>query len=164
MKNKILTSIFCLAVLALDGCSPVKIFSNSGLTEKSGLKFYAVKPFLQVERDSETNRVVKATVLYLPDLANPQYMAIKDGPGSRKVDLKLTDGSINTFGYASDTNVAETLSSIAALLSKGTTALTELNAIKAPQGLKAVSNSMELYEIIIGAEKTTLREVTIGKE
>lgn len=164
MKNKILTSIICLSILALAGCAPVKIFSNSGLTEKTGLKYYSVKPFLQVERDPENNRIVKATVLYLPDLANPQYMAIKDGPGSRKFDLKLTDGSINTFGYTSDTKIAESLDALAALLSKGTTALTDLTTLKSPQGLKAVSNAVELYEIVIGTDKTVLREVAIGKE
>jgi hypothetical protein len=164
MKNKILTLIICLSILALAGCAPVKIFSNPGLTEKTGLKYYSVKPFLQVERDPESNRIVKATVLYLPDIANPQYMAIKDGPGSRKFDLKLTDGSINTFGYTSGTKIAESLDALAALLSKGTTALTDLTTLKSPQGLKAVSNTVELYEIVIGTDKTFLREVVIGKE
>jgi hypothetical protein len=32
------------------------------------------------------------------------------------------------------------------------------------QPVKASSNTVELYEIIFGADKTTLREVTIGKE
>jgi hypothetical protein len=64
----------------------------------------------------------------------------------------------------SDTKIAESLDALAALLSKGTTALTDLTTLKSPQGLKAVSNTVELYEVVIGTDKTVLREVVIGKE
>ena len=90
-------------------------------------------------------------------------MAVKNGFGSSKVDLKLTDGSINTFGFTSDTKIAESVDALAALLSKGTTALTELSTLKSPQGFKAPSNTVEFYEIVIGADKTILREVVIEK-
>ena len=59
-------------------------------------------------------------MLFLPDLANPQYMAIKNGPGSRKVDLKLSDGCISTLGFASDTKIDDYINALSALLSKGT--------------------------------------------
>jgi len=164
MRNKILTSIICLSILTLAGCSQVKIFSNTGLTEKTGLKYYTVKPFLEVEREPESNRIVKVTVIYLPDLANPQYMAIKDGLGSRKVDLKLTDGAISTLGFTSDSKIAESVDALASLISEGSAAVKDLGTLKNQQGMKAVSNTVELYEIVIGADKTTLREVSIGKD
>ncbi len=163
MKNKFLTAIICLTLFGLNACSPVKIFSDPGLSETTGLKFYTVKPFLQVEREPESNRVVKAVILYLPDLSNPQYMAIKDGPGSRKVDLKLTDGTINTFGFTSDTQVAESVEALAALLSKGSAAIADLSSLKNPMDLKAVPNTIELYEIVIESNGTTLREIKINK-
>jgi hypothetical protein len=163
MKTPALKTILVLTILTFISCAPVRFSSNPGLTDKTGLKFYTVKPFLQVERELETNRIVKATVLYLPDLANPQYMAPKDGFGSRKVDIKLTDGAINTFGFTSDTKIAESIDALASLVAKGSAALTDLSALKNPVGIKAVSNTVELYEIVITAEKTTLREIPVEK-
>ena len=164
MKTSMLAAFICLTIIVFGGCVPVQFYSNKGLTEKTGLKYYTVKPFLHIERDMETNRIVKATVIYLPDLSNPQYMVIRDGLNSRKLNLKLTDGTINTFGYSSTGKVSESVDALAALITKGTDALTDLNALKNLQAVKAASNTVELYEIIFGAEKTTLRQVTMANE
>ena len=164
MKNTKLAVLVGTFLLVITGCAPVQFYSNKALTEKTGLKYYSVKPFLHVERDAETNRIVKATVLYLPDLANPQYMLIREGLNSKKVNLKFTNGSIDTFGYTSTGKVGESDDALSAMISKGTDALTELNTLKSLQAVKASSNIVELYEIIFGADRTTLREVTIGKE
>ena len=112
----------------------------------------------------KASRIVKTTVVYLPDLANPQYMIIRDGLNSRKINLKFTDGALSTFGYSSTGKVGESVDALAAMISKSTDALTELNVLKSLQAVKASANTVELYEIIIGADKTTLREVTVGKE
>lgn len=160
MKTTILAAFVSLAIFVLSGCAPVQIYSNRGLSEKSGLKYYTVKPYLHVERDTETNKVVKATVIYLPDLANPQYMVIRDGLNSRKINLKFKDGCLTDFGYSSTGKVSESVDALATLISKSSDALTELNALKSMQAAKTPSNSVELYEIVIGPEKTTLRQVT----
>jgi hypothetical protein len=164
MKTTIIAAFVSITIFVITGCAPLQIYSNKDLTEKSGLKYYTVKPFLHVERDAETKRIVKATVVYIPDLANPQYMVIRNGLGSRKVNLKFTDGAINTFGYSSIGKTGESVDALAAMISKGTDALTELNALKGIQAVKANSNIVELYEIVFGSDKTTLREVTTGKE
>jgi hypothetical protein len=164
MKKSMLAVFISTFVFTFIGCAPVQIYSNKALTEKSGLKYYTVKPFLHVERDPETNRIVKATVIYLPDLANPQYMVIRDGLNSRKVNLKFTNGSLDNFGYTSTGKVSESVDALASMITKSTDALTDLNALKSLQGVKASSNAVELYEVIFGADKTTLREVTVGKE
>jgi hypothetical protein len=158
MKNSFLILIAC-SVIAFSSCAPVRIYSDAGLKNSSGLKYYTVKPFLQVERDSE-RRIVKTVVLYLPDLANPQYLAVKNGPGASKVDLKLTDGAISTFGFSSDPQFDETVEALAELLSKGAGAIEDLNGLKGP--LKATSTTVELYEIVITNDKTFLREISIG--
>jgi hypothetical protein len=163
MKSYVLAVCASLSLFVLAGCSPLKIYSNKDLSEKSGLKYYTVKPFLHVEREVETGRIVKATVIYLPDLANPQFMVIHDGPGSKKVNLKFTDGTINTFGYSSVGKAGESVDALAAMIAKSADALTEINTLKGLQAVKAPSNTVELYEIVFGADKTTLREVTIGK-
>ena len=119
MKTFILAAVVSLFVIVfIAGCAPVQIYSNKGLTEKTGLKYYTVKPFLHVERDPENNRIVKATVIYLPDLANPQYMVIRDGLNSRKINLKFTDGAINTFGYSSTGKVSESVDALASIITK----------------------------------------------
>ncbi len=163
MKNSSPVLIAGLIMFIISSCAPVKFYSNNGLTEKTGLKYYTVKPFLHVEREAETNRIVKASVVYLPDLSNPQYMVMHDGLNSRKVNLKFTDGAINTFGYASVSKVDSSVEALAALLSKTANAAEDLSAIKSMQPVKAPSNTVELYEIVFGSEKTILRKVEIGE-
>jgi hypothetical protein len=155
------TSIFISIILVLAGCAPVRFYSNAELTKKSGLKYYTVKPYLQVERDPVNNSIVKAAILYLPDLENPQYIAIKDGPGSRKLDLKLTDGTINTFGLDSDPKIAETLAAIAGLVSKTATAITDLSEVKGVQFTAASSTITELYDILMTNGLTTVKKIEI---
>jgi len=164
MKTTILAAFVSLAIFVFSGCAPVQIYSNRGLSEKSGLKYYTVKPYLHVERDTETNKIVKATVIYLPDLANPQYMVIRDGLNSKKINLKFKDGCLTDFGYSSTGKINESVDALAALISKSSDALTELNALKSMQSVKTSSNIVELYEIVIGSDKTALRQVTTDKQ
>ena len=163
MKSSNYALISGLVMLLITSCAPVKFYSDEGLSEKSGLKYYTVKPFLHVERDAETNRIVKANVVYLPDLAHPQFMVIQDGLNSRRLNLKFTDGAINTFGYASVSKVDSSVDALASLITKSTDAAAELTAIKSVQPVKAPSNTVELYEIVFGTEKTTLKKVEIGE-
>jgi hypothetical protein len=84
---------------------------------------------------------------------------IKGGIGSKKIDLKLADGSINTFGLDADTKIAESINALASLISKGTAAVTDLSAIKVvPQGA-AASTITELYEIFMSPAGTTVKKV-----
>jgi len=164
MKNTILALLVSAGIFMLTGCAPVQFYSNSGLTEKTGLKYYTTKPFLHVERDPETNKIVKAAVIYLPDLAKPQYLVMHDGLNSRKISLKFKDGCLTDFGYSSTGKVNESVDALAALISKSSDALTDLNALKSLQTAKASSNTIELYEIIFSPDKTTLRQVTMGND
>jgi hypothetical protein len=161
MKNSLITLVSGILIVAFTGCSPVKFYSNAELTNKSGLKYYTVKPYLQVERETVNNSIVKATILYLPNLENPQYIAMKDGLGSRKLDLKLTDGSINTFGLESDPKIAESISALAALVSKTATAITDLSAIKGIPGAAASATITELYDIIMANGLTSVKKIEV---
>jgi hypothetical protein len=161
MKKSIIAAIVGLLILTLTGCAPVKFYSNPGLTQKSGLKYYTVKPYLQVEKDPLTNSILKATVIYLPDLTNPQYMVIKDGLGSRKVDLKLTDGSINTFGVTTDPKIAETIEAMASLISKSAAGITDLAGLKGISPSAAISTITELYEVFMSPDGTSLKKVEL---
>jgi hypothetical protein len=61
MKNTLIKVVAGIAFLAFTGCAPVKFYSNAGLTQKSGLKYYTVKPYLLVERDPSTSYVLKTS-------------------------------------------------------------------------------------------------------
>ncbi len=161
MKNAFLNLIMGSLILALVGCTSVKFFSDPGLTKKSGLKYYTVKPYLQVERETVNNTITKANIIYLPDLENPQYIALKDGLGSKKLDLKLSDGSITTFGMETDPKIAESIASLAALLSKTTTAITDLSSLKGIPGVKTSTTVTELYDIIMTNGVTSVRKIEV---
>jgi hypothetical protein len=122
MKTTVLAAFVSLAFFTLSSCTPVQFYSNKNLTEKTGLKYYTVKPFLHVERDPETKQIVKSTIIYLPDLANPQYMVMRDGVNSRKINLKFKDGYITDFGYSSIGKVSESVDALAGMISKSTDA------------------------------------------
>lgn len=89
---------------------------------------------------------------------------MRDGVNSRKISLKFKDGYITDFGYSSTGKVSESVDALAGMISKSSDALTEISALKGVQAAKASSNSVELYEIVFGTDKTTLREVIVGKE
>jgi hypothetical protein len=161
MKNAFIKLITGVFILAFTGCTSVKFYSDAGLTKKSGLKYYTVKPYLQVERETVNNTITKATILYLPDLENPQYIAVKDGLGSKKLDLKLSDGSITTFSMETDPKIAETIAAFAALASKATTAISDLSSLKGIPGAATPTTVTELYDIIMTNGVTSVRKIEV---
>lgn len=161
MKNALIKLVTGFFIFTFVSCAPVKFYSNPELTKKSGLKYYTVKPYLMVEKELSSGNTLKATIVYMPDLANPQYMVVRDGLGSRKVDLKLTEGSINTISVASDPKIAEMVEAFAALAAKGTAALEDLNALKGLPLTGTSTTITEIYEVVMENGATTFRKVEI---
>jgi pectin methylesterase-like acyl-CoA thioesterase len=161
MKNSLFKLVSGVFILALTGCTSVQFYSNPELTKKSGLKYYTVKPYLQVERETLNNTIVKATILYLPDLENPQYIAMKDGLGSKKLDVKLTDGAISTFGLDSDPKIAESIAALTALVTKTASAVTDLSTLKGIPGAAAPATITELYDIIMSNGVTSVKKIEV---
>jgi hypothetical protein len=157
MKSVTTMSAVILLVSFLGGCAPVKFYSNSGLTQSSGLKYYTVKPYLLVEKEASTNNVVKATVIYMPDLENPQYMVLRDGFGSRKVDVKLTDGTINTFGVSTEADLAKTIEAFSSVIDKSAEAVKDISLKGVPGA--APATYVELYDISLNDGVTSLRKI-----
>jgi hypothetical protein len=116
---------------------------------------------LQVESETVNNTIVKATILYLPDLENPQYIAMKDGLGSKNLDLKLSDGVITTFGMETDPKIAESIAALAALVSKTTTAITDLSTLKGIPVTAASATVTELYDIIMTNGVTSVKKIEV---
>jgi hypothetical protein len=161
MKSAFLKLITGVFILAFTSCTSVKFYSDAVLTKKSGLKYYTVKPYLQVERETVNNSIIKATILYLPDLENPQYIALKDGLGTKKLDLKLADGAITTFGMETDPKIAESITALSALVSKTATAITDLSTLKGIPGAVAPATIIELYDIIMINGLTSVKKIEV---
>lgn len=158
MKPLNFIAAICCLILIAAGCSPVKFYSDQSLGKETGLKYYSLKPFLQVERDVVTRNIVKSEVIYLPDLSSPQYLMVKDGPGSRKVDLKLKDGAITELGIATDPKTAESIEALAALVDKSAEAAKDITSLKGAPGAGS-PNIVEFYEVIMNSEGTKVRKV-----
>jgi len=161
MKNSLIKIVTGIIFLSFAGCSPVQFYSNAEMTKKSGFKYYTVKPYLQVERDIASNNIVKATILYLPDLENPQYIAFKDGLGSKKFDVKLIDGSVSTLGLDTDPLIAETVTALGNIISKTASAVTDLSTLKGVQPTAASSTATELYDIIMTNGITSVKRIEV---
>jgi hypothetical protein len=101
---------------------------------------------------------VKATVLYMPDLEHPNYVAVNNGMGARKIDLKLSEGSINTFGLATEDKISESIDALSALISKSAAAASDLSKLKAPPVATSPS-IIELYEVVMTDGRTSLRKI-----
>ncbi len=170
MKNAFLASIITavalgiagVAALTITGCATVNFYSDPGLSQKTGLKYYTVKPYLQIERDAQSNSVLKATIVYLPDLAHPQYLAVKEGLGSKKLDLKISEGSISTLGISTETGIPESIEALAALVDKSAEAAKDL-ALKGIPGA-GQNTVVEMYEIVIEEKGTSVKRIEIKEE
>ena len=86
---------------------------------------------------------------------------MKDGLGSRKLDLKLTDGSINTLGLDTDPKIAETIAALSGLVSKTVTAITDLSTLKGFPPTAASVTITELYDIIMTNGLTSVKRIEI---
>lgn len=161
MKKNLIMVAFC--AIMLGSCTPVKFYSDPELTKPTGLKLYTAKPFLLAEREAESGRIVKSTIIYLPDLSSPQFMAVKNAPGASKTDLKLNDGILTSFGFEFEQMLPETIESVATLLSKTAGAVEDIEGLRGNESLKAAPNTMQLYEIVIEPQRTWLREINTVK-
>jgi hypothetical protein len=161
MKKLLIAFLACTLLPAFYSCAPVKFYSNSALTEKTGLKYYSVKPYLLVEKESETEKITRSTVLYLPDLANPNFMVVNGGPGAKRAEMKLADGYVTSFGLTTDAGLSESVTSLAKLITEGSGAFADLNTLKAITATNNATFVMELYELIIGPEGTSVKKIEI---
>jgi hypothetical protein len=159
MKSKIFLYAIVSLIIFLSGCATSRFYSDPGMKNESGLKFYTVRPYLLVELRSEKDNTIKTSVIYLPDVSNPQYMRMKPGMGSNEIKLAFTNSVLNTYGSVTESQLPETLESLAALLNKGADAVTQFTgspAIKTEQGNMDI---FRLYEIIMDEKGTRLKEV-----
>ena len=163
-RLKLITGII-LAIVLVSGCATVKVYSDAGLSNETGLRYYTLKPYLLVEYLANKDNTVKTSVVYLPDLSSPQYMKIRSGMGSSELKMSFANSSLESYGVATDSKIPESFEAFAAMLSKSAYAAQAFEG--APPFLPPTEGetppdpgrTFRLYEIHTGPSGTTLKEV-----
>ncbi len=84
----------------------MKVYSDAGLKNETGLRFYTLKPYLLVEYQAEKDNTVKTSVVYLPDLSAPQFMKLKPGIGSSELKMTFSNSALESYGVVTDSTAA----------------------------------------------------------
>jgi hypothetical protein len=158
VKKLIILLLLFGSVIILTGCATVKFYSDPDLKNETGLRCYTLKPYLLVEYRADKDNTVKTSVVYLPDLANPQYMEFKTGIGSNDIKLTLTNSALTSYGVVSESMFSETLEAVAAMLSKSAYA-TQAFTGREMSDADESGTHFKLYEIIPGRDGTTVKEI-----
>jgi hypothetical protein len=158
MKKELLT-IFVL--ILFPGCSSVKFYSDATLKEETGLKVCQAKPFILADYSAGKEKPAKISLIWLPDESDPQYVILKPGIGSNDLKIDLDNGMLNTLGFSSESQLPETLNSLASLISKSADAAAGF-ALSSVTASEADENPVfELYEIVVEKDKSILRRVNV---
>ena len=142
------------ALMLAAGCATVKFYSDETLKNETGLRVYSPKPYLLVEYLGTKTVSLKTSIIFLPDLSDPQYIRIKPGFGSSALKLELEDGILTAYGFTTDTKVPETLGKITDLLTKSVSTVSD--AVRAKTDTEPGQPAFELYEIVIAGGQTKL--------
>ena len=154
--------ILFVSIVVFSGCASVKFYSDQDLKKETGLRYYTLKPYLLVEFKAEKDNTVRTSIIYLPDLANPQYVKTTPGLGSNELEITFANGAIASYGLVSESQIPETLEAFAAMLSKSAYAAQTFTG----EGKLQVDESeiyFRLYEILTGPDGTELKEIIISK-
>ena len=170
MKKLTILAVLTVSGILLTGCATVKVYSDEGLKNETGLRFYTLKPYLLLEYLAEKDNTVKTTVVFLPDVASPQYMVLKPGIGSSELKMAFKNSALESYGVATDSQLPESMEAFAAMLSKSAYAAQAFEG--APphttrvegESLPDPGTSFRLFEIISDPSGATLREVILADD
>jgi len=173
-----LLGLFCL----LNSCASVKFYSDAAVKNETGIKVYTSKPYLLVEYNipissdaskkgktiSSDSLTVKTTMVYLPDMGNPQYIKFRSGIGSSDLKLSLSNSVLTSYGLTADTKIPDTITALTGLVTGVITKASAPAITKSDEkgkdqtGLSAEQKpGFELYEIIVANGLTSLRKVEV---
>ena len=149
-----------MSLILLAGCATVKVYSDAELKNETGLRCYSLKPYLLVEYMAEKDNTVKTTVVYLPDMGNPQYMKVKAGLGSGELKMTFDDGALTSYGVVTDSKIPELLEAFASMLSKSAYAAETFSRPEASGTINDERGTQfRLFEILSTTDGTVLKEV-----
>jgi len=160
MKRSKLIAGIVLTVVLVAGCATVKVYSDAELRNETGLRFYTLKPYLLVEYMAEKDNTIKTTVIFLPDLSDPQYMFLKPGIGSSELKATFKNSALESYGVVTDSQLPESMAAFADILSKSAYAAQTFTG-PGPSGAidQEQRTPFRLYEILPSAEGTVLKEI-----
>lgn len=160
MKRLIVFLLVPFGMILFTGCATVKVYSDAGLKNETGLRYYTLKPYLLVEYMAEKDNTVKTSVIYLPDLSTPQYMMLRPGIGASELKMTFKEGTLESYGVVTDSQLPESMSAFADILSKSAYAAQTFTGPES-QGTRnpEQGTSFRLFEIIVSSTGTTLKEV-----
>lgn len=162
VKRSLSLLILFVGLFAFTGCASVKFYSDADMKEETGLRYYTLKPYLLVEYKAEKDNTVKTNVVYLPDLASPQYVRITTGLGSNELKMTFANSGLTSYGLASESELPEVMEAFAAMLSKSAYAAQTFTGERMLQ-VDEEETYFRLYEILPGPDGTTIKEVIPGK-
>lgn len=160
MKRLLAYLVMLVSMLLLARCATVRVYSDAGLKNETGLRYYTLKPYLLVEYMAEKDNTVRTSVVYLPDLSSPQYMFIRPGIGSSELKMAFKNSALESYGVSTDSKLPESMEAFAAMLSKSAYAAQAFTAPESPGTRNAEpGTSFRLFEIVPSATGTVLKEV-----
>lgn len=157
MKKLTVFSSILAGLLLVSGCASVNFYSDPELKNETGLRYYTLKPYLLVEFMAEKDNTVKTTVIYLPDIENPQYMVLRPGIGSNNLKMDFANSALQSYGIVSESQFPATVEALAAMLSKSAYAAQTFTRPEATD--KEGGTAFRLYEIITAGGGTALKEI-----
>ena len=158
MKKLTVLATIIVAYLLLAGCATVKIYSDEGLTNETGLRFYTLKPYLLVEYTADKDNTVKTSVVFIPDISSPQFIKLKPGIGSSELKMTFTSSALESYGVSTDSQIPESMAAFADILSKSAYAAQNFTGSR-PGSTEAQATPFRLFEILFTPDGTILREV-----
>jgi hypothetical protein len=109
---------------------------------------------------TEQDNTVRTSVIYLPDLSSPQYMMLRPGIGASELKMTFKAGSLESYGVVTDSQLPESMSAFADILSKSAYATQTFTRTGTPGTPGPEPGTpFRLFEIIFSATGTTLKEV-----
>jgi len=160
MKKLIVFAAILVALILFSGCATVKIYSDAGLTRETGLRFYTLKPYLLVEYQAGKDNIVKTSVVFLPDIASPQFMKLRSGIGSSELKMTFSNSALESYGVITDSQLPESMAAFADILSKSAYAAQTFTGTRpGVEPGQQQATPFRLFEIIITPTGTELKEV-----
>ena len=160
MKKLLVLAVMAVAGVLISGCATVKVYSDAGLTNETGLRYYTLKPYLLVEYMANKDNTVKTSVVFLPDLSAPQYIKVKPGIGSGELKMTFSNSTIESYGVATDSKLPESMAAFADILSKSAYAAQNFSGSRPDiDNVQEPAIQFRLFEIVFTASGTSLREV-----
>ena len=162
MKRLNVLAAIPVALILLSGCATVKIYSDAELKNETGLRFYTLKPYLLVEYQAGKENNVKSSVVFLPDIASPQFMKLRPGIGSSELKMTFSNSALESYGVVTDSQLPESMAAFADILSKSAYAAQNFTGTRQEsEPGQQQATPFRLFEIIITPSGTELREVEL---